>query len=75
MLPTLAALLLVLLALTQANTSPELKGLLDEVSGAYANLEAQTIRPAEGYIKYDYLIPGGYYRQMWDWDASSSVAT
>ena len=68
MLPTLAALLLVLLALTQANTSPELKGLLDEVSGAYANLEAQTIRPAEGYIKYDYLIPGGYYRQMWDWD-------
>jgi alpha,alpha-trehalase len=67
-LPTLAALLLVLLALTQANTSPELKGLLDEVSGAYANLEAQTIRPAEGYIKYDYLIPGGYYRQMWDWD-------
>jgi len=67
-LPTLAALLLVLLALTQANTSPEHKGLLDEVSGAYANLEAQTIRPAEGYIKYDYLIPGGYYRQMWDWD-------
>ena len=65
MLPTLAV---VLLALTQANTSPELKGLLDEVSGAYANLEAQTIRPAEGYIKYDYLIPGGYYRQMWDWD-------
>jgi len=64
-LPTLAV---VLLALTQANTSPELKGLLDEVSGAYANLEAQTIRPAEGYIKYDYLIPGGYYRQMWDWD-------
>ena len=65
MLPTLAV---VLLALTQANTSPELKGLLDEVSGAYANLEAQTIRPAEGYIKYDYLIPGGYYRQMWGWD-------
>jgi alpha,alpha-trehalase len=41
---------------------------LTEVSAAYAKLEPQSIRPAEGFIKYDYLIPAGYYKQMWDWD-------
>jgi alpha,alpha-trehalase len=41
---------------------------LDQVSVAYAKLEPQSIRPAEGFIKYDYLIPAGYYKQMWDWD-------
>jgi len=41
---------------------------LTDVSTAYARLEPQSIRPAEGFIKYDYLIPAGYYKQMWDWD-------
>ena len=41
---------------------------LTDVSAAYARLEPQSIRPAEGFIKYDYLIPAGYYKQMWDWD-------
>lgn len=34
----------------------------------FARLAPQTIRPADGYIKYPYLIPAGYYPQMWDWD-------
>jgi alpha,alpha-trehalase len=41
---------------------------LDEVSATYAKLEPQSIRPAEGFIKYDYLIPAGFYKEMWDWD-------
>jgi len=49
-------------------TNPQLETLLADVSAAYFKLEPQTIRPAEGYIKYDYLIPGGYYKEMWDWD-------
>jgi alpha,alpha-trehalase len=65
---TLVALFTVWLALLQASTSQDLRSLLDDVSGAYAKLEPQTIRPAEGYLKYDYLIPAGYYQQMWDWD-------
>src|SRR6266496_3639800 len=64
----LAAFFAVWLALAQGQSSQELQPLLDEVSAAYATLEPQTIRPAEGYIKYDYLIPAGYYKQMWDWD-------
>jgi alpha,alpha-trehalase len=65
---TLAAFFTVWLAFLQASTSQDLRSLLDAVSGAYAKLEPQTIRPAEGYLKYDYLIPAGYYQQMWDWD-------
>src|SRR5579864_1232140 len=56
------------LAFAQAEPSQELETLLHDVSAAYAKIEPQTIRPAEGYIKYDYLIPAGYYKQMWDWD-------
>ncbi len=41
---------------------------LATLSTNFARLAAQTIRPAQGYIKHDYLIPAGYYPQMWDWD-------
>jgi alpha,alpha-trehalase len=51
-----------------ADKPPSLDQTLTEVSAAYAKLEPQSIRPAEGFIKYDYLIPAGYYKQMWDWD-------
>jgi alpha,alpha-trehalase len=42
--------------------------LLDTISQKFAYLQSQCIRPAERYIKYDYLIPAGFYKQMWDWD-------
>ena len=35
---------------------------------AFDTLKFRSIRPAEGYLKYDYLIPAGFYKQMWDWD-------
>ena len=45
------------------------KHLFTPVSTAdFARLAPQTIRPADGYIRYPYLIPAGYYTQMWDWD-------
>jgi len=53
---------------SDATHAPPLARLLAEVSAAYAKLEPQSIRPAEGFIKYDYLVPAGYYGQMWDWD-------
>lgn len=34
----------------------------------FARLAPQTVRPADSYIKHPYLIPAGYYPQMWDWD-------
>ena len=65
---SLAALFVIWLAFMPANTSQDLQTLVTDISAAYTKLEPQTIRPAEGYIKYDYLIPAGYYQQMWDWD-------
>jgi alpha,alpha-trehalase len=44
------------------------RSLTDSVRSAFALLQPQCIRPAEGYLRHDYLIPGGYYKQMWDWD-------
>lgn len=26
-------------------------------------------RPAQGALLHDYLVPGGYYSEQWDWDA------
>jgi neutral trehalase len=51
-----------------AEQSSDIREILSDVSAAYSKLEPQSIRPAEGFIKYDYLIPAGYYKQMWDWD-------
>lgn len=45
-----------------------MKQLLTDISTEFEKLRPQSIRPGEGYIKYDYLIPAGYYTQMWDWD-------
>jgi alpha,alpha-trehalase len=64
----IAALALVLGAMPLTVGKENLRPLLNDVSVAFAKLEPQTIRPAEGYLKHDYLIPGGYYKQMWDWD-------
>lgn len=66
--PMFVALLAIWFGFPQAYAVRDLQALLDDISAAYAKLEPQTIRPAEGYIKYDYLIPAGFYKQMWDWD-------
>jgi alpha,alpha-trehalase len=42
--------------------------LYTDLRKEYDKLRPQTIRPAEGFIRYDYLIPAGFYKQMWDWD-------
>jgi alpha,alpha-trehalase len=41
---------------------------LSDITAAFDTLKFKSIRPAEGYLKYDYLIPAGFYKQMWDWD-------
>jgi alpha,alpha-trehalase len=58
-LTTIAALLLL-------QAQPDT--LLTSLTADFAPLAPQTIRPADGYIKYPYLVPAGYYPQMWDWD-------
>jgi alpha,alpha-trehalase len=45
-----------------------MKRLLADLSAEFDRLRPQVIRPAEGFLKHDYLVPGGYYDQLWDWD-------
>ncbi len=51
-----------------AMSKPEQRKLLKDLSAAFDTLRPRSIRPAEGFLKYDYLIPAGFYKQMWDWD-------
>jgi alpha,alpha-trehalase len=46
----------------------EASQLLKDLSSEFDKLRPKSIRPAEGFLKYDYLIPAGFYKQMWDWD-------
>lgn len=51
-----------------AQSSSSDSALLADLDSDFARLAPQTIRPAQGKILYPYLIPAGYYSQMWDWD-------
>ncbi|MBJ2176056.1 hypothetical protein JBL43_17515 [Aureibaculum sp. A20] len=46
----------------------DLKDLYSEVKTKFEALSPRVIQPAEGYLEYPYLIPAGFYKQMWDWD-------
>ncbi|NMH89709.1 MGH1-like glycoside hydrolase domain-containing protein [Flavivirga algicola] len=45
-----------------------LRPLLTSITSKYDELRQKVVQPAEGYLKYPYLIPAGFYKQMWDWD-------
>ncbi|HTB98269.1 MAG TPA: alpha-glucuronidase family glycosyl hydrolase [Terracidiphilus sp.] len=48
--------------------STAVAALNSALTADFARLAPQTIQPADGYIQHPYLIPAGYYPQMWDWD-------
>ncbi len=53
---------------TASYHQPPERQMLVDLTAAFDTLKFHSIRPAEGYLKYDYLIPAGFYKQMWDWD-------
>ncbi len=57
----------VALSESDAASSADAK-LLAALTADFDRLAPQTVRPAQGYIRFPYLIPAGYYAQMWDWD-------
>jgi len=40
----------------------------DELLGHMHSLRKLVVKPPNGFIKYPYCIPGGFYQQQWDWD-------
>jgi len=53
---------------TQAINKEYLTELYTNLKTKYEALSPRVIQPAEGYLAYPYLIPAGFYKQMWDWD-------
>ena len=49
-------------------TDEELQTVLTQLSDEFTRISPRVARPAEGFLKYPYLIPAGFYQQMWDWD-------
>jgi alpha,alpha-trehalase len=43
--------------------------LKDRITFEFQAKKSQVKRPAKGALKYDYLVPAGYYQEQWDWDA------
>ena len=46
----------------------DLEAIYKDINSKFLEIDHKVIQPAEGYLKYPYLIPAGYYKQMWDWD-------
>jgi len=40
----------------------------DSIASHFERLRPLVLRSAQGFIKYDYLVPGGFYDELWDWD-------
>jgi alpha,alpha-trehalase len=62
-----ALLMFALVTLSNSASSAD-NALVAGLKSDFTALQSQTVRPAQGYIRSPYLIPAGYYSQMWDWD-------
>lgn len=49
------------------NTPQEVYNRLHE---GFPALRSQVVRPAKGFIRHPYLVPAGFYSQLWDWTLS-----
>ncbi|MEM9236127.1 MAG: hypothetical protein AAGB14_05060, partial [Verrucomicrobiota bacterium] len=55
--------------LLESNKSGGEKSMTTELRELMEPLRQRVIRQPEGGLNHSYLIPSGYYDQMWDWDA------
>lgn len=46
-----------------------LKQIHGKLAEGFKDLRKQVVKQPDGFIKYPYLIPAGFYSQLWDWDA------
>ena len=46
-----------------------LDSLRTRISDGFVHLRKEVVRQPQGFIKYPYLTPAGFYSQLWDWDA------
>lgn len=41
---------------------------IEKLHTEFARLRETVVCQPSGFFAYPYLVPGGYYKQMWDWD-------
>jgi alpha,alpha-trehalase len=46
-----------------------LENLHERIAKGFKDLRKQVVKEPAGFIRYPYLIPAGFYSQLWDWDA------
>ncbi len=46
-----------------------LTSIHNRIATGFTELRKQVVKEPSGFIKYPYLIPAGFYSQLWDWDA------
>ncbi|MDE6754105.1 MAG: hypothetical protein K2J82_05770 [Muribaculaceae bacterium] len=46
-----------------------LRKIHSRLKSGFADLRKEVVKEPQGFIKYPYLIPAGFYSQLWDWDA------
>lgn len=46
-----------------------LREIHDRLKEGFKDLRKQVVKEPDGFIQYPYLIPAGFYSQLWDWDA------
>ncbi len=44
------------------------KAVVSRLLQDFQRLRPLVVKPANGFIRYPYCIPGGFYQQQWDWD-------
>ena len=54
---------------TQPVSRDNLSKIHSRLSDGFKELRKQVVKEPNGFIKYPYLIPAGFYSQLWDWDA------
>lgn len=45
------------------------EAVYERLHSGFPALRSQVVRSAQGFIKHPYLVPAGFYSQLWDWDA------
>lgn len=43
--------------------------IYSRLKNGFSELRKEVVRQPQGFIKHPYLIPAGFYSQLWDWDA------
>lgn len=53
----------------QSVSKARLDSIHNRIAQGFTELRRQVVKEPNGFIKYPYLIPAGFYSQLWDWDA------